>query len=190
MNNFGVVSPFLKEKAAKPEIPKLNILAAREESDTTISWRGSEIKKLKGLGEMSATGMHAESGILITKIDADSPLSTGLRERCDTEGEREPGEQPATVVLLLRRTILDAYGRPDDLSGAERDQAHTHEVGARHVVPCCRNGRSAVGRILRSDRPLWTMQLPAKAFFEGRREDLKGVEVFLILDSCSCMFIS
>ncbi len=81
MNSFGVVSPGLREKAAKPEIPKLNILDIKEESDTAISWRGSEIKKLKGLSEMSATGMHSETGILVRKINADSPLrASGLNE--------------------------------------------------------------------------------------------------------------
>jgi S1-C subfamily serine protease len=80
MTGFGVVSPGLREKAAAPQMPKLNILSFREESDTAISWRGSEIKKLKGMGEMSATGMTSESGILITKINADSPLKgSGLK---------------------------------------------------------------------------------------------------------------
>jgi hypothetical protein len=81
MTNFGVVSSWLKAKASKPEIPKLNILDIKEESDTTLIWRGSEIKRLKGRGEISATGMHSESGILVRKVDVDSPLrASGLKE--------------------------------------------------------------------------------------------------------------
>jgi len=80
MNSFGVVSPKLRQLALKPEIPQLNILNVEEESDKSISWRGSEVKKLKGISEMSATGMTSESGILITKIDSDSPLKkSGLK---------------------------------------------------------------------------------------------------------------
>ncbi|MCX6328102.1 MAG: PDZ domain-containing protein [Bacteroidia bacterium] len=80
MHSFGVVSPKLRQLTLKPEIPKLNILNVEEESDKSISWRGSEIKKLKGISEMSATGMTSESGILITKLDSDSPLKkSGLK---------------------------------------------------------------------------------------------------------------
>jgi hypothetical protein len=80
MNNFGVVSPMLRQLAMKPEIPKLNIMDIEEESDKTIIWRGSEIKKFKGINEMSATGMTSESGILVTKIAPDSPVKkSGLK---------------------------------------------------------------------------------------------------------------
>ena len=75
MNTFGVVSARLKKIALQPVIPTLNILNVAEESDQTVSWRGARIKKLKGMPEMSATGMTSEAGILILKIDSTSPLS-------------------------------------------------------------------------------------------------------------------
>jgi hypothetical protein len=75
MNSFGVVSPGLKKLAEQPKIPALNILNVEEKSDKSIQWRGARIKKLKGMPEMSATGMTSEAGILILEIDPTSPLS-------------------------------------------------------------------------------------------------------------------
>lgn len=74
MNSFGVVSIRLKEIALRPIIPVLNILNIAEESDQVVVWRGAKIKKLKGMPEMSATGMTSEAGILILQIEPTSPL--------------------------------------------------------------------------------------------------------------------
>ena len=46
-----------------------------EESDQAVEWRGARIKKLKGMPEMSATGITSETGILILQIEANSPLA-------------------------------------------------------------------------------------------------------------------
>ena len=75
MNSFGVVSIRLKKIALQPIIPILNILNVPEESGQAVEWRGSKIKKLKGMPEMSATGMTSEEGILILQIEPASPLA-------------------------------------------------------------------------------------------------------------------
>ena len=75
MSSFGVVSIRLREIALLPIIPVLNILNIAEESDQVVVWRGAKIKKLKGMPEMSATGMTSEAGILILHIEPTSPLT-------------------------------------------------------------------------------------------------------------------
>ena len=74
MGAFGVVSPRLKAMAKQPEIPSLKMTSMSDNPDKSIDWRGAKLKKLRGLSEVSATGMSKEYGILIVSIGATSPL--------------------------------------------------------------------------------------------------------------------
>ncbi len=78
MDNFGVVSPSLKEIAKTPKLPEYNaglIPGAKPSRDITIhEWLGGKIKNLVGLGEVSATGMHDETGVFIIEAPKGSQL--------------------------------------------------------------------------------------------------------------------
>jgi hypothetical protein len=74
MDQFGVQSKRLKALAKQPEIPALKNSSTSDNAEQLTDWRGAKLKKLKGLSEISATGMGKETGILIVSIDAKSPL--------------------------------------------------------------------------------------------------------------------
>lgn len=74
MNQFGVTLPRLKALAKTPVIPDLVAIVDNDNAEQIISWRGAKLKKLKGLSEISATGMTKETGIFIQSIGKDSPL--------------------------------------------------------------------------------------------------------------------
>ena len=79
MHRFGVVSEHLKREAKSPILPEYSpgLQPGQEPSrDSTIhDWLGGKIKNLVGLGEVSATGMHAEIGVLILDVPENSKLA-------------------------------------------------------------------------------------------------------------------
>ena len=81
MNNFGVISPVLRARAAKTPIPDEKLLRATKKAETT-EWMGATIKNIETLGERSAAGLFKKAGILILKISADGLVAkSGLKER-------------------------------------------------------------------------------------------------------------
>jgi len=74
MDQFGVQRKKLKALAKQPEIPALKNSTTSDNADQLTDWKGAKLKKLKGLSEISATGMSKESGVLLVSIDAKSPL--------------------------------------------------------------------------------------------------------------------
>lgn len=71
VNNFGVVSPSLKKKAAKPIISEIKILQSAKKGQTT-EWLGATIKDVETLGEQSVAGLPDISGVIILKVSAGS----------------------------------------------------------------------------------------------------------------------
>ncbi len=84
MDQFGVQSPKLKALARTPEWPRLG--APKEEKSKRdgqiVVWLGAKIKNIVGLGEVSAAGLHGESGVVLTEVPAGSAATkAGLKER-------------------------------------------------------------------------------------------------------------
>ncbi|MFC1223486.1 peptide-binding protein [Pedobacter sp. BG31] len=73
MEHFGVESPKLKSIAPKVLFPTI-LFGNLNEGDSRINYLGLELKDLNSLGERSATGMAKETGILVLKVDENSPL--------------------------------------------------------------------------------------------------------------------
>jgi hypothetical protein len=73
MNEFGVVSPELKSKARKVEIPTFVEKVEKGEQDT-YEFLGARVKNLNTLGERSATGMASEIGVLVLDVPKKSLL--------------------------------------------------------------------------------------------------------------------
>ena len=74
MDQFGVVSPKLKEIAQTPKF-SMPIIEAGNETSNVIEWQGFRIKSLETLGERSATGMSSETGVyVISMVDTGSSL--------------------------------------------------------------------------------------------------------------------
>lgn len=80
MDNFGVISPRLKAIAETPELPEyvagLQPGAKPGRDESTHTWLGGKIKNLVGLGEVSATGMHDETGVFIVEVPVGSKMET------------------------------------------------------------------------------------------------------------------
>lgn len=103
VGDCGVVSGCLKEKASSP----FDILVEEEQNidvdENAYEDDGMILKRLKGLGEMSATGMYEEKGILVKAISPESRWrKRGLRERdviLSVNG-RETDDPKETVRLL------------------------------------------------------------------------------------------
>lgn len=73
MNEFGVVSPQLKEAAHKITIPALVANTGNNASET-MDFLGAKVKNLNTLGERSATGMASETGALVLDVPKRSVL--------------------------------------------------------------------------------------------------------------------
>ncbi len=67
MNEFGVVSASLKQKAAKPQITPIRTLEAEKKGATT-QWLGAVVKNVETLGEQSASGLPDKNGVLIVSV--------------------------------------------------------------------------------------------------------------------------
>lgn len=68
MNQFGVLDKSLQEKAKKPVLPSQLYTEMVSNDETLVEWNGATLKKLKGLGERSATGMDSERGVYVVAV--------------------------------------------------------------------------------------------------------------------------
>lgn len=66
MDKFGVQKPELKKLAKQPEIPAI-VMVAKNKSGT-YDFYGGQIKSLETSGEVSATGMHDKTGVLVVEV--------------------------------------------------------------------------------------------------------------------------
>jgi hypothetical protein len=67
MHAFGVVSPDLKRKAAKPKITGVRTLDPGKKGAIT-EWLGATVKNIETLGEQSASGLPDKEGVLIVTV--------------------------------------------------------------------------------------------------------------------------
>ncbi|MCY1722379.1 right-handed parallel beta-helix repeat-containing protein [Prolixibacteraceae bacterium Z1-6] len=63
MDEFGVQKVELKELAKTPEIPE--VIVTKKDKQNTYDFYGGQIKNLETDGEVSATGMHDKTGVLV-----------------------------------------------------------------------------------------------------------------------------
>ena len=82
MDQFGVVSPRLKQKARTPVLPVPGTMnEQKSKRDPSIgSWFGAKVKNLIGLGEMSATGLGSETGVELVDVpEGSAAKNAGLK---------------------------------------------------------------------------------------------------------------
>lgn len=79
MDNFGVISPELKQLAKKPTM-SLPVVVTDNNVSKVMEWQGFRIKNLDTLGERSATGMDSEYGVyVVSLINSDDSLHDYLK---------------------------------------------------------------------------------------------------------------
>jgi hypothetical protein len=82
MDQFGVTSPRLKKIARTPELPAPGAQERQGAKRETrvISWMGAKVRKVVGMGDVSAAGLASESGVVVVEVPEDSPAArVGLR---------------------------------------------------------------------------------------------------------------
>ena len=89
MDQFGVVRPALRAEAKTPPIDPASpghpvpwVAAKTGNRDETVHvWLGAKVRNLVGLGEMSATSVGKEAGVLVLEVPANSAAAkAGLRK--------------------------------------------------------------------------------------------------------------
>ena len=83
MDRFGVVSPALRAIARTPVLPAAPGKAARGKpaSGRRYAWFGADVRTLAGQGDLSATGLAKEKGVLIVHLPGNAPAAVmGFRE--------------------------------------------------------------------------------------------------------------
>ncbi len=127
VDNFGVVSPTLKRKAAKPVIAGIKILNNNKEGAKT-EWLGATIKNIETLGEQSAAGLPDKNGVLVLRVSTGSfAEKSGLKQgdvirKIDTKIISSVGEMvtilqvkfwlsqvPATIVHNQQEEQITLY---------------------------------------------------------------------------------
>lgn len=74
MDDFGVVSPELKSKAAKIPLPDINAISENN-GIKEMTWLKAKLRNVNGLGDRSAFGLPDEKGVIIENIPSESILS-------------------------------------------------------------------------------------------------------------------
>lgn len=105
--NCGVLDARLKERAASPfDVPyKINPRFLKD--DALSEFEGMKLKRISGIGEISATGMYKETGVFVKEITSGSKWwNKGLREKdvILMIGEQEVTEVKETMKLLENYT--------------------------------------------------------------------------------------
>lgn len=103
MQSFGVQKIALKKRALQPELPTLLTNESVEGKTVVITWLGSTLKNVEGLGERSAYGLPDETGVIITSVAANSLLSkAGLQPK---DVIRVANNKPVKTI----RDLLEIY---------------------------------------------------------------------------------
>jgi hypothetical protein len=99
MDNFGVQAPKLKALARSPELPEAKPADAATLQSTrdprTSTWLGATVRNVLGLGEVSASGLPGEIGVMVVEVP---PLSQAARA----------GLRLGDVILKLGSSRTDA----------------------------------------------------------------------------------
>ena len=82
MNDFGVISPELKLKAAHVPLPVISNRAENEASKEII-WLGGKLRNVNGLGDRSAYGLPDEKGVILENISNGSILAKSSLKKGD-----------------------------------------------------------------------------------------------------------
>ena len=91
MNEFGVVSDWLKKISKQPDIPDL--IQKKTSEGETFNWQGATVKNIETAEEQSAVGLSESGGVLIVELPKDGTL---------------PGLKIGDVILKYRGNKL--YG--------------------------------------------------------------------------------
>jgi len=82
MDEFGVVSPSLKSKAAAVPLPVISV-ASSSSASNEITWLGGKLRNVSGLGDRSAYGLPDKRGVIVDEISAGSVLAKSPLKRGD-----------------------------------------------------------------------------------------------------------
>ena len=99
MDEFGVVSPRLKQLAARPPITGIRTLDPGKKGATT-EWLGAVIKNVETLGEQSASGLPDKEGVLVVAVTPGSLAARGGLQAGDVI-RRINGKAVANVAEML-----------------------------------------------------------------------------------------
>lgn len=99
MDEFGVVSPHLKQLAAQPPITGIRILDPGKKGATT-EWLGAVIKNVETLGEQSASGLPDKQGVLVVQVSPGSLAASGGLQAGDVIRQIN-GKAVANVAEML-----------------------------------------------------------------------------------------
>lgn len=103
MQSFGVQKIAFKKRALQPELPTLLTNESVEGKTVVITWLGSTLKNVEGLGERSAYGLPDETGVIITSVAANSLVSkAGLQPK---DVIRVANNKPVKTI----RDLLEIY---------------------------------------------------------------------------------
>jgi len=98
MDQFGVQWPPLKQIARTPELPRLKAAQVTQPESTRnprpAEWMGATVKNIVGMGEISASGLPGEIGVLVVEVP--------------------PASRAATAGLRVGDVILKIAGKPSD----------------------------------------------------------------------------
>ena len=113
MDRFGVREPKLKAIARVPELPQGNASAPSAAIRTAdpATWLGASVRNIVDEGEMSAFGLPGVTGVLVSKVPAESALAkSGLKANdviLSINGEKTPD-----TATLLRVAPAHSAGVP------------------------------------------------------------------------------
>jgi hypothetical protein len=84
MDRFGVQAPKLKAIARTPQLPGMSAATpsapASQRDERSVTWRGAAVKKVTNPGEVSASGLPGEVGVLMLSVPPGSEAAAlGLR---------------------------------------------------------------------------------------------------------------
>jgi hypothetical protein len=98
MDQFGVQWPPLKRIVRTPELPRVQTAQSTQPESTRdtrpAEWLGATVKNVVGMGEVSASGLPGEVGVLLQDVP--------------------PESRAATVGLRVGDVILKIAGKPTD----------------------------------------------------------------------------
>jgi S1-C subfamily serine protease len=84
MDQFGVQAPKLKAIARTPQLPAGGGQPSALQSvrdGRSVTWRGATVRNVVGMGEVSASGLPGEVGVLVLAVPPQTPAAAlGLRQ--------------------------------------------------------------------------------------------------------------
>jgi len=96
MDQFGVQNASLKAIARTPQLPGPGDVSERIKRDLTpVKWLGATLRNVSGMGEVSASGLAGETGVIVLEVpQASEAFALGLRK--------------GDVILRAGATVVDS----------------------------------------------------------------------------------